>query len=129
MIKRTKDADGEKLKSFIQKQAEEKHLSLRQVALATGTSPSYLSEVFGNKKKPSTKLLNALADTLEVSRVSIYKAAGLFDINEDQELHEQIFELAEKEPEFLDFLKFLASANSKARRRFLQTMCIWTTEE
>jgi len=101
------------LGEFLSNIAHEKHLSLRAIAAGSGISHAYLSEIFSGKKTPSVGVCNALADSLELSRTKIYKLAGWFDFDEDQEFCIAVQELANKYPDLKAFLEEIRNISDR----------------
>jgi transcriptional regulator with XRE-family HTH domain len=67
------------LGEFIRRQRELGHLSLRQLADACGVSNAYLSQIERGLRTPSSFVLKALADGLEMSSETLYAQAGILD--------------------------------------------------
>ena len=71
------------LGEFIRRQRQLGHLSLRQLADACGVSNAYLSQIERGLRTPSSFVLKALADGLELSSETLYTQAGILDPSED----------------------------------------------
>ena len=67
------------LGEFIRRQRELGQLSLRQLADACGISNAYLSQIERGLRTPSSFVLKALADGLELSSDTLYAQAGILD--------------------------------------------------
>ena len=76
-VKRSGPDNG--LGEFIRRQRELGHLSLRQLADACGISNAYLSQIERGSRNPSSFVLKALADGLELSAETLYAQAGILD--------------------------------------------------
>ena len=70
------------LGEFIRRQRELGHLSLRQLADACGVSNAYLSQIERGLRTPSSFVLKALAEGLELSSETLYAQAGILDPND-----------------------------------------------
>ena len=64
------------LGALIRKQRELQELSLRQLASLAGISNPYLSQIERGLRDPSEKVLEALAQNLELSAEALYEQAG-----------------------------------------------------
>lgn len=64
------------LGAFIRKQRQLHDLSLRQLADLAGISNPYLSQIERGLREPSEKVLEALAQNLELSADLMYEQAG-----------------------------------------------------
>lgn len=73
------------LGEFIRRQRELGHLSLRQLADACGVSNAYLSQIERGLRTPSSFVLKALAEGLELSSETLYAQAGILDPGDDSE--------------------------------------------
>ncbi len=60
--------------------------------------PAYFSDLMHGRKRRNAEFLNALADYLNVPRVEVYKAAGLLQITEDENLKAKLEYLLMNEP-------------------------------
>ena len=67
------------LGEFIRRQRELGHLSVRQLADVCGISNAYLSQIERGLRNPSSFVLKALADGLEISAETLYAQAGILD--------------------------------------------------
>ncbi len=67
------------LGEFIRRQRELGHLSVRQLADVCGISNAYLSQIERGLRNPSSFVLKALADGLEMSAETLYAQAGILD--------------------------------------------------
>jgi transcriptional regulator with XRE-family HTH domain len=71
---RDADADFESpLGAFIRRQRELQKLSMRQLADLAGISNPYLSQIERGLREPSEKVLDALAENLEISADALYE--------------------------------------------------------
>lgn len=82
MAKRPDPSSG--LGEFIRRQRELGHLSLRQLADACGISNAYLSQIERGLRTPSSFVLRALAEGLEMSSETLYSQAGILDPSEGE---------------------------------------------
>jgi transcriptional regulator with XRE-family HTH domain len=64
------------LGDFIRRQRELSEMSMREFAQAAGISNPYLSQIERGLRAPSEKVLQAIADTLQVSAETLYEQAG-----------------------------------------------------
>lgn len=64
---------------FIRQQRERSAISLRKLADRAGISNPYLSQIERGLRKPSAKILKAIAAGLSISAESLYERAGLLD--------------------------------------------------
>ena len=67
------------LGELIRRQRELGHLSVRQLADVCGISNAYLSQIERGNRNPSSFVLKALADGLELSAETLYAQAGILD--------------------------------------------------
>jgi len=67
------------LGEFIRRQRELGQQSVRQLADACGISNAYLSQIERGLRSPSSFVLKALADGLELSSETLYAQAGILD--------------------------------------------------
>lgn len=67
------------LGEFIRRQRELGHQSVRQLADVCGISNAYLSQIERGLRNPSSFVLKALADGLELSAETLYAQAGILD--------------------------------------------------
>lgn len=67
------------LGEFIRRQRQLGHLSVRQLADVCGISNAYLSQIERGLRNPSSFVLKALADGLEMSAETLYSQAGILD--------------------------------------------------
>ena len=70
------------LGEFLRRQRELGQLSVRQLADACGISNAYLSQIERGLRSPSSFVLKALADGLELSSETLYAQAGILDPSE-----------------------------------------------
>src|SRR3954453_7337466 len=75
---------GYTLGDVIRQQRELHELSLRELARLTGISNPYLSQIERGLREPSTTVVNALADALDMTTERLYAAAGIRDEDEAQ---------------------------------------------
>ncbi len=71
------------LGEFIRRQRELAHVSVRQLADACGISNAYLSQIERGLRSPSSIILKALADGLELSSETLYAQAGILDPSDE----------------------------------------------
>lgn len=64
---------------FIRQQRERSAISLRNLAGRAGISNPYLSQIERGLRKPSARILKAIAAGLSISAESLYERAGLLD--------------------------------------------------
>jgi transcriptional regulator with XRE-family HTH domain len=64
------------LGEFIRQQRELSELSMRQFASMVGISNPYLSQIERGLREPSDKVIEAIADRLQVSADALYEQAG-----------------------------------------------------
>lgn len=64
---------------FIRQQRERSAISLRKLAERAGISNPYLSQIERGLRKPSARILKAIAAGLSISAESLYERAGLLD--------------------------------------------------
>ena len=69
--------DGPSLGEFIRRQRELSELSMREFARMAGISNPYLSQIERGLREPSEKVVQAIADTLQVSADALLEQAGL----------------------------------------------------
>ena len=67
------------LGEFIRRQRQLGHLSVRQLADVCGISNAYLSQIERGLRTPSSFVLKALAEGLELSSETLYTQAGILD--------------------------------------------------
>ena len=65
------------LGDVIRQQREMHELSLRQLAQLTGISNPYLSQIERGLRDPSTAVVDAIADALELTTERLYESAGI----------------------------------------------------
>ena len=70
------------LGDVIRQQRELHELSLRELARLTGISNPYLSQIEHGLREPSTTVVNAIADALDMTTERLYAAAGIPDEEE-----------------------------------------------
>lgn len=90
----------------------ENELTLSQLAMDSGVSQGYLSQIESRKRGvPSPDVLKKLCDPLNVSRVEIMQAAGYIETEDQKQLYEheqpkpdcyEIKNLTEAEKEYLE---------------------------
>ena len=64
------------LGEFIRQQRQLSELSMRQFAAMVGISNPYLSQIERGLREPSDKVIEAIADRLQVSADALYEHAG-----------------------------------------------------
>ena len=69
----------EDLGDFLRQQRHSAQLSLRQLAVRSGVSNPYLSQVERGLRRPSAEVLQQLAKALQISATALYTRAGLLD--------------------------------------------------
>jgi transcriptional regulator with XRE-family HTH domain len=107
------------LKAFVLEQTKERNLSLRQFATELGISHSYLSEILNGKKSLDISLGNKIADFFNIQRVTLYKAAGWLDLNEDDAFLERFKEYAKKNPDFAEIVETILNIKDEKERKQL----------
>lgn len=105
------------LRDFVLGHLEEQNLSLREIAQKSDLQPSHLSEVLNGKRKPSPRFINKLADSLGIPRIELYHAAGLVNLEDDEQFVAQLREVVNKEPQFRKLLEMLLSFKEHERKR------------
>lgn len=65
--------------SFIRERRRQAQLSLRKLSELAGVSNPYLSQIERGLRRPSERMLQAIARALRVSAESLYVQAGLLD--------------------------------------------------
>lgn len=82
----------QKLSDFVKCAREKQGLSVRNLALKSGMSPSYISRLENDKIVTKIKVdtLNKLASSLKVNRNDLYKAAGYNDVEDTTDLERMI---------------------------------------
>lgn len=65
------------LGEIIRRQRELNEMSMRQFAQMAGISNPYLSQIERGLREPSEKVMDAIAETLQVSADALYEQAGL----------------------------------------------------
>ena len=70
------------LGDVIRQQRQLHELSLRELARLTGISNPYLSQIEHGLREPSTTVVNAIADALDMTTERLYAAAGIPDEEE-----------------------------------------------
>ena len=78
-------ADRSGLGEIIRRQRELNELSMRQFARMAGISNPYLSQIERGLREPSEKVVEAIADTLQVSADTLREEAGLAEPEEPGE--------------------------------------------
>lgn len=79
------------LSDFITSKCKERRLSFRRLSLNAGLSQSTVHNIVSGKAMPNVVSLNAIADYLGVTRVFLWKLAGLLeddDANAGSDLHD-----------------------------------------
>jgi transcriptional regulator with XRE-family HTH domain len=70
-------ADDRSLGDIIRRQRELNALSMRQFAQMVGISNPYLSQIERGLREPSEKVLDAIAQSLQMSADALYEQAGV----------------------------------------------------
>jgi transcriptional regulator with XRE-family HTH domain len=70
-------ADDRSLGDIIRRQRELNELSMRQFAQMVGISNPYLSQIERGLRDPSEKVLDAIAQSLQMSADALYEQAGV----------------------------------------------------
>ena len=65
------------LGDVIRRQRQVHELSLRQLAQLTGISNPYLSQIERGLREPSSMVVDAIADALDLTTERLYEAAGI----------------------------------------------------
>jgi len=73
---------GRNLGDFIRKQRRSGHLSLRKLSEMAGVSNPYLSQIERGLRKPSTEILQQIANALQISAETLYVQAGILEARE-----------------------------------------------
>lgn len=76
--------------SFIRLQRETAQVSMRQLALRSGVSNPYLSQVERGLRKPSADVLRQIAKALRVSAEVLYVQAGILEPRETNQVRDAI---------------------------------------
>jgi transcriptional regulator with XRE-family HTH domain len=71
------------LGEIIRRQRELNEMSMRQFAQMAGISNPYLSQIERGLREPSEKVMESIAQTLQVSADALYEQAGLATDDED----------------------------------------------
>ncbi len=71
------------LGEFIRRQRQLGHLTVRQLADACGVSNAYISQIERGLRTPSSFVLKAIADGLELSSETLYTQAGILDPSDE----------------------------------------------
>jgi transcriptional regulator with XRE-family HTH domain len=72
------------LGEFIRRQRELQQLSMRQLANLSGISNPYLSQIERGLREPSEKVLDAIAENLELSAEALYEHGRGADETEEE---------------------------------------------
>ena len=107
------------MKDFLTQKAQERNLSLRQVAAGIGIGSSHLSAIMNGKRPVSVDVCNSIADFFGVQRVELYNLIGWVTMDEDEELTNRIREFSKKNPEFTQFMKMLMETKDEGERKRL----------
>ena len=78
-------ADDPSLGEIIRRQRELSELSMRQFARMVGISNPYLSQIERGLREPSEKVVEAIAESLQVSADTLFEQAGLAADEEPEE--------------------------------------------
>ncbi len=73
------------LGELIRRQRELQHLSMRQLAGLAGISNPYLSQIERGLREPSEKVLEAIAQNLELSAEALHEQSARRRADEDEE--------------------------------------------
>ncbi len=84
MATKRSSANTDGLGEFIRRQRQLGHLSVRGLADACGVSNAYLSQIERGLRTPSSFVLKAIADGLELSSETLYAQAGILDPSDDE---------------------------------------------
>src|SRR3954468_376344 len=87
---------GYTLGDVIRQQRELHELSLRELARTTGISNPYLSQIERGLREPSTTVVDAIADALDLTTERLYAEAGIDD--EDDEDADGVLAAIEADP-------------------------------
>jgi transcriptional regulator with XRE-family HTH domain len=74
----------DELSSFITLKCKERRLSFRSLSLNAGLSQSTVHNIVSGKAMPNVTSLNAIADYIGVTRVFLWKLAGLLEDDDPQ---------------------------------------------
>jgi len=110
---------NEILKDFVNQKAQERNLSLRQVAAGVGIGSSHLSAILNGKRPVSVEVCNAMADFFNMQRVELYNLIGWITMDEDEEFTSRIREYSKKDPEFSQFVKMILETKDEGERKRL----------
>jgi transcriptional regulator with XRE-family HTH domain len=86
------------LGDVIRQQRELHELSLRQLAQLTGISNPYLSQIERGRRDPSTAVVDAIAEALDLTTERLYQAAGIRGDGEDEEGENSVVAAIEADP-------------------------------
>lgn len=109
------------LGEFIRRQRELGQQSVRQLADACGISNAYLSQIERGLRTPSSFVLKAIADGLELSSETLYAQAGILDPSEGES--EDVVEAIRRDPKLsarqremlIDMYESFRKVNDSAR--------------
>lgn len=76
--------------SFIRDLRENAQVSVRQLALRSGVSNPYLSQVERGLRKPSADVLSQIAKALRISAEVLYVRAGILEPSESNQVRDAI---------------------------------------
>jgi len=83
-MKKRKLNKNEELSAFITRQCKERRLSFRSLSVNSGLSPSTVHNFVSGKSKPNVASLNAIADYIGVTRVFLWRIAGLLEETDNE---------------------------------------------
>ena len=83
MIRYAYAMDQPSLGEFIRRQRELQEMSLRQLARIAGISNPYLSQIEHGLREPSERVLESMAQALEISADKLYEQAGRSRVEPD----------------------------------------------
>jgi transcriptional regulator with XRE-family HTH domain len=89
-------ADDRSLGDIIRRQRELNALSMRQFAQMVGISNPYLSQIERGLRDPSEKVIDAIAQSLQMSADALYEQAGV--AREDDSAESAVVEAIRADP-------------------------------
>jgi transcriptional regulator with XRE-family HTH domain len=111
--------ESQVIKNFVNQKAQERDLSLRQIAAGIGIGSSHLSAIMNGKRPLSVEVCNAMADFFGMQRVELYNLIGWVTMDEDEELIQRIREFSKKDPDFAQFVKVIMETKDDGERKRL----------